>query len=53
MYRGLSVARRAAVGASAAVPTLASVLRDAARRAVGRGRAGTLNALDGVDGVLR
>jgi len=53
IYRNLTVTRQAAVGASAAVPTVASVLRDAGRSVVGRSRAGSLNALECVEGLLR
>jgi hypothetical protein len=52
-YKGLTVERAAAVGASVRVPTVASVLHDALRRAAGRGRGGSVRALDGVAGLLR
>jgi hypothetical protein len=54
-YSGLTVARAAAAagGAGAAVPTAATAVRDALRAALGRGRAGSVTALESVTGVLR
>jgi hypothetical protein len=52
-YRGLTVTRAASAGASAAVPTTASALRDALRTVMGRGRAESVTVLAGVDGVLK
>lgn len=51
--RGLTVTRAAVFGADAAVPTVGSTLRGAARALLRRGRAGSVRALDGVSCLLK